>query len=167
MWRWIGIGAGGLVALALVLWLTLVVAMRTRFDPILKAIRRMNRAVTNPRVMKRAGQPGAPAVIHHLGRKTATPYATPVGLASTEDGFVIGLPYGTSPDWLKNVVAAGSAVIESEGRSYGVHSPELVAMDDVGHHFSSGERRTFRLYGVEQVIRLHKVGAEVPNGERE
>jgi deazaflavin-dependent oxidoreductase (nitroreductase family) len=167
MWRWIGIGAGGSIVLGLVLWLTLVIAMQTRFDPLMNAIRRMNRAVTNPRVMKRAGQPGAPAVIHHLGRKSATPYATPVGLASTEDGFVIGLPYGTSPDWLKNVIEAGSAVIESEGRSYGVQSPELVSMDDVRHYFSSGERLTFRLYGVNQVMRLHEVGAEVPNVARE
>src|SRR5690606_38296959 len=31
------------------------------------------------------------------------------GVVETERGLVVALPYGTTPDWLKNVTAAGSA----------------------------------------------------------
>lgn len=160
MWRWIAVGVGSLAGLALVLWLTLLVGLRARLRPVVNAVRRMNRAFTNPRVLKRAGRPGAPAVIHHQGRKTGTPYLTPVGLAETVDGFVIGLPYGTVPDWLKNVMTEGSAVIDHNGRTYQMVAPEVVSMGEAAQYFSSGEQRTFRLYGVDQAVRLRFAAAE-------
>jgi hypothetical protein len=47
MAKWIAAAAVGVVALPLVL---LVVGMRWKLSPVLNAVRRFNRSVTNPRV---------------------------------------------------------------------------------------------------------------------
>lgn len=159
MLRWTTIGGGGLVAVALALWLVLLLTMRTGYDPGLAAIRRLNRRFTNRRVMKTAGRPGASAsVIRHMGRASGNPYETPVGVIDTGDDILITLPYGTTSDWLKNVKAEGSAEMVHEGQTFRVEHPEIVAAADVAAHHSRRERLVQRLYGVDLVLRLRKVG---------
>jgi deazaflavin-dependent oxidoreductase (nitroreductase family) len=163
IWRWTAIGGGGLVAVTLALWLFLLVTMRTGFGPGLTAIRRFNRRFTNRRVMKTAGRPGVSAsVIRHVGRTSGNPYETPVGVIDTGDNILITLPYGTSSDWLKNVKAEGSAEVVHVGRTFRVEHPEVVAAADVAPHHSRRERLVQRLYGVDLVLSLRKVGA--PDG---
>lgn len=167
MWIWIGLTLIGLLVVGLVLWVGLIVSMRTKYSPGLTAVRRMNRRFTNPRVLRTAGTPGAAyAVIHHAGRSTGTPYRTPIGVADTDDGFVIALPYGTSPDWLKNVRAAGTAIIDSDGRRYQVAEPRVVGPTEVVRYFAAKDRRSFRIYGVDKFLALTRVGADVPAGGR-
>src|SRR5687767_8959102 len=46
-----------------------LVGMRTKSPAVVDRVRRFNRAVTNPRVLRSAGSPGASAsVIRHVGR---------------------------------------------------------------------------------------------------
>lgn len=162
IWRWTAIGGGGLVAVALALWLLLLVTMRTGYGPGLAAIRRLNRRFTNRRVIKTAGRPGASAsVIRHVGRTSGNPYETPVGVIDTGDDVLITLPYGTTTDWLKNVKAEGSAEVVHKGQTFLVDHPEVVAAADVASHHSRRERLVQRLYGVDLVLRLHKAGAPV------
>jgi deazaflavin-dependent oxidoreductase (nitroreductase family) len=50
-------------------------------------------------------------IIHHRGRNTGRPYATPLGLRpATAGGFVMPLTFGESAGWYRNIVAAGSCV---------------------------------------------------------
>jgi hypothetical protein len=80
MWKRIAQSIAGLILTVLALWVVFALAMRAKFPPVLTAIRRINRAVTNPRAMETAGRPGAYAsVIQHLGRTTGTAYETPIG----------------------------------------------------------------------------------------
>ena len=89
-----------------------------------------------PLALKSAGTPGANAsVIRHVGRTTAA-YETPVGAVAIDDGFVIALPYGPNTDWLKNVLASGSATIVDEGNTYDVDRPEVVPMAEADRYFS-------------------------------
>ena len=160
--RWAAIGGGGLVAVALALWLFLLVTMRSGYGPGLAAIRRLNRRFTNRRVMKTAGQPGVSAsVIRHVGRTSGNAYETPVGIIDTGDAVLITLPYGTTTDWLKNVKAEGSAEMVHQGRTFLVEHPEVVAVADVASHHSRRDRLVQRLYGVDLVLRLRKAGAPV------
>lgn len=166
MWNWLGLTVAGLLVAGVGLWVALVVSMRTQFAPGLNAIRRMNRRFTNPRVMRTAGKPGAAAsVIRHVGRSTGAAYETPIGVLETKDGFVIALPYGTSPDWLRNVRAAGSAVIDTEGRTYPVTDPQIVRAEAVHKYFSGKDRLTHRIYGVDQFLVLLRAGVDVPVGD--
>jgi len=49
------------------------------------------------------------SVLHHKGRHSGKEYATPLGVAPIDGGFVIPLDYGEGVDWLKNVLAEGEA----------------------------------------------------------
>lgn len=162
MWRWIAIPGAGIGVVALSLWLFLLVSMRTGYAPALSVIRRLNRRLMNRRAMQTAGEPGAYAsVIRHVGRNTGNVYETPVGVVDTDEGLLISLPYGTTPDWLKNVLAAGSAEMVHEGNAFSVADPELVPAASVARHHSSWNRLVQRLYGVDLVLRLQKVEARV------
>lgn len=153
--RLVGLFAGGLVVLGILLWGVLLVSIRTGFGPVLDFIRRMNRRVTNPKVMKKAGMPGSgAAVVQHEGRVTGALYATPVAVAETDSGFAIALPYGTRPDWLKNVMASGRARLIHQGATFESRAPLVVSDGSADRFFSSRELRVNRLYGIDQVLVL-------------
>ena len=122
-------------------------------------VRRFNRVVTNPRVLRSAGSPGASAVIRHVGRISGRSYETPVGPIAVGDDFVIALPYGPGADWVRNVVASGSATLVHEGRTVPVHQPELVPTAEIIRELPSSEQRTLRLFGVDQCLRVRPAPA--------
>lgn len=148
------VAVGGLVALVVVF----AAGMRAKWPPVTSAVRRLNKRFMNPRQMRTAGQPGAYAgIVRHVGRTSGTAYETPVGIEETPDGFVIALPYGTSPDWLKNVLAAGSAELVREGSTYPVVEPRVVGPNEALEFFPEGDRRTFRTMHVEEFLVLRSV----------
>jgi hypothetical protein len=152
-------GIAGLLLIAAVIGIGFLFGMRTKYPPVLKAVRRMNRAVMNPQAMKTAGQPGAYAgVVRHVGRTSGTPYETPIGPFPTDYGFDIALPYGSSPDWLRNVVAAGSAVIVHGGVAYSVDLPELIPAADAMDNVPPSEQRSIRVFAVDNFLRVRRVG---------
>ena len=131
--------------------------MRSKYPPALTAVRRFNRAVTNPRAMETAGQPGAMAsVIRHVGRTSRTPYETPIGPVPTDDGFVTPLPYGLTPDWLKNVLAEGSAEIVHEGITYPVSDPEIIPSSVAFVYVPHSEQRALRAFAVDQFLQVRR-----------
>ena len=135
-----------------------LLAMRSKYPPALDAVRRFNRSVGNPRAMKTAGQPGAYAgIIRHVGRNSGTDYETPIGPYPSEDGFVIALPYGTRPDWLKNVLAAGTATLVTEGATYAVDGPQVVAADEALPSIPPKEQRSLRMFKVNEFLTVHTV----------
>jgi len=135
-----------------------VLRMRARSPRVLNAVRRVNRAIVNPLQMKSAGTPGAYAsVIRHKGRTSGRPYETPVGAVATDDGFVIVLVYGSHTDWLKNVLASGSATIVNEGLTYRVDQPEVIPMEAAAVYLPAKDLRNHRLIGVDQCLRVRRV----------
>jgi deazaflavin-dependent oxidoreductase (nitroreductase family) len=149
----------GLVLLALsALGLVFLLGMRAKYPPVLGAVRRMNRKVFNPSQMRSAGSPGAyAAIIGHVGRRSGNQYETPVGAVATADGFVVALPYGTEADWVKNVLASGSATIAHEGARFDVDLPQVIPIDESGVTFSPGDERSHRLFGVVQALQVRRV----------
>ena len=157
MLQWLLIAVVALVAGLGLLLLVFVFGMRAEAPAVLKAVRRFNRRFVNPRQMKTAGTPGANAgVIRHVGRRSGRVYETPVGPFATNDGFVIALPYGTSSEWVKNVLAARSATLVTEGQTYAVDQPEIVPLGDVMDVVPSNERRSLRLFRVDQALRVRR-----------
>lgn len=147
------IAVGALVAGLVLLGLAFVLGMRAKSPVVLGAVKRLNRRFVNPRQMRTAGTPGAYAgVIRHVGRRTGRVYETPVGPFPTADGFVIALPYGTSSNWVKNVLAAGSATLVTDGETYDVDEPEIVPLGEVVDVLPGKERRNLRLFRVEQAL---------------
>ena len=154
-----GVVVPGVVALALA-WL---LGMRNKQSVVVAAQRRINRAVVNPRQLQTAGTSGADAaVVRHTGRRSGRTYETPVGAEPTEDGYVVALVYGPRSDWLKNVLASGSATIVHEGVTHVVDRPEVVPFDTVAHHFP--DQAAIRLFGVTQAVRLHRADVGQTSG---
>jgi deazaflavin-dependent oxidoreductase (nitroreductase family) len=138
----------------------LVLGIRTRYRPVVNLVRRLARDTGNPRVMKTARTPGGPAsIIMHTGRVSGKSFRTPVTPMATEDGFVIALPYGSDTDWVKNVLAAGSAGLVHEGQTYALQGPEVIPLSEAAAYFGTREGWFLRLFGVQECLRLHRVEA--------
>jgi deazaflavin-dependent oxidoreductase (nitroreductase family) len=161
MWRRTLAVVGALVLAMGVCLVFLIVAMRAKSPRLLGAVRRFNRAFTNKLQRQLAGRPRAYAsVIRHRGRTSGRSYETPVVPFATDDGFLIVLPYGPNTDWLKNVLASGSAILVTEGRTYTIDRPEVIPTDTAKDVFPLKEQRTHRWFGIDQCLRVRRVEAE-------
>ena len=136
-----------------------VLGMRAKSPLVVRPIVAMTKRWINPKQLRTAGTPGAYAgIILHRGRKSGRAYQTPVGVVAADDGFVIALPYGTQAQWVRNVLAARSATLVTEGRTWTVDQAELVPTAGVMEAFGPSDRRMFRLLRTDQCLRLHRVG---------
>jgi len=157
MWRSIAVLVVGLVIVAVAIGIVFFFGMRTKTPFVLNAVRRFNRALGNPHQMKTAGTPGAYAsVIRHVGRTSGRSYETPVVAFATDDGFVIALPYGSGTDWLKNVLASGSATIVNEGDTWLIDQPELVPTAVAAPYLPVKEQRGLRRFAIDQCLRVQR-----------
>ncbi len=151
--------AGGLLLGFAAVGVVFMAGMRKKSPFVLTAVRRTNRAMRSL-ALRSAGAPGAYAsAIRHVGRTTGRPYETPVVAVPTDDGFVIALPYGLNTDWLKNVLASGSAAIVHEGTTYRVDRPEIMPSSQAAPLFPPAKQRTHRRFNVEQFLRLRRTEA--------
>lgn len=123
--------------------------------PLLNAVRTSNRYLLNPLMLRLAGRRNwYAAAIQHTGRRSGTHYTTPVVAERTADGFLVPLPYGAGVDWLQNVLAAGRAVIRSEGDDYEVARPKVIDSGSALPLLSARRRRTFERVGIEQYLKV-------------
>ena len=107
--------------------------------------------------MRSAGREGtATSVVRHVGRRSGRTYQTPVVVARHDDSFLIALPYGERTDWLKNVLAAGSATITADGRDYDVDRPEMIPMAEATAYFRPREQRMHRQFHVDTALQVHE-----------
>jgi deazaflavin-dependent oxidoreductase (nitroreductase family) len=151
-----------LLGLVLTILIVFVLGMRAKTPWVLYAVRRFNRALGNPFQMRSAGTPGAYAsVIRHVGRTSGRPYETPVVPLATDGGFVIALPYGSNTDWLKNVLASGSATIVNAGHTYRVDQPEIIPTEAAAANFPVKEQRSLRRFRIGQCLRVRRVDLRV------
>jgi deazaflavin-dependent oxidoreductase (nitroreductase family) len=148
-----------LIGVVLIVGSVFVFGIRTKDRHVLNAVRRFNHVVGNPLQMRSAGGAGAYAsVIRHRGRSSGSTYETPIVAEPTADGFVIATVYGSETDWLKNVLASGSATIVYEGREYAVDRPEIVPMQEAAASFPAKQQRMHRRFGVNRCVVLRRVG---------
>ena len=125
--------------------------------PIQSGLRQLTK-ITRPLAMHSAGKQGSgTSVVCHIGRKTGKSYKTPV-VAVDHDGTVyIALPYGEGTDWLKNVLAKGTATVVSGGDRYDIDRPEVIPMADATGFFGAKEQRLHRRFGVNSCLRAHRI----------
>lgn len=90
--------------------------------PLPRLLARINRRVLNPREIARGERP----VLTHVGRTSGRTYRTPLGAQRVGDGFVVDLLYGSESDWVRNVLAAGTAEVEVEGQHHQLVNARLV-----------------------------------------
>lgn len=99
--------------------------------PLPMRLARFNRSFTNRISARFAGHLPPFALIHHVGRRSGKPYATPIAVFRRVDGFVIAMTYGTETEWSKNVLAAGGCAIEYRGKRIALSDPRLTTVAEV------------------------------------
>jgi deazaflavin-dependent oxidoreductase (nitroreductase family) len=98
-------------------------------------------------------------VVHHRGRKSGRPFATPVVVRPTADGFVIPLAFGEGADWFQNLRAAGGCVIRWNGADYTVVDPVVLDWASARQAFSPFLRVAAPRLGIERFVRVRRVAA--------
>jgi len=88
---------------------------------------RINRRVFNPIEIRRGVRP----VLIHVGRSSGRTYSTPLDAHAVEGGYVFIPMYGPSTDWLRNVLAAGTALLRIKGQEIELDAPRLVRKREV------------------------------------
>lgn len=157
--RNVSVVVGAVVLVPLAAIAVVFVGIRFRITPILTAVRRFNRDVTNPRVGRGAESPDSTrTLVRHVGRRSGRPYTTPVDAFATDRGtLLVALPYGPDTDWVRNVRAAGTVDLVRQGAEIAAAGPRVVATTDVLGDLPAGARRTLRLFNVEKCLELDLV----------
>lgn len=136
-----------------------VVVFRSQWPPAIRAVRRFNRAVLNPAMLRMAGSTHWYAsVVHHVGRRSGRSYATPVLAELVGHHLYLPLPYGTHVDWCANVLAAGGCVVERKGERYETTAPAIVPAAEAAAVIPARRRRSLDLFGVRDYLRLQIAG---------
>lgn len=71
-----------------------------------------------------------------------------------DGGYVVALLYGADRDWVRNVLAAGSCVLERGGRRVELVEPRVLDASDGMALVPVLVRQSLRLLRVTQVLRL-------------
>jgi deazaflavin-dependent oxidoreductase (nitroreductase family) len=95
--------------------------------PLPRSLARFNRHVTNKVLGPLAHVTPPFVIIVHRGRRSGRDHRTPVWAFMTERGFVVALTYGGSrTEWVKNVLASGTAKLVTPEGSRKVVQPRVV-----------------------------------------
>jgi deazaflavin-dependent oxidoreductase (nitroreductase family) len=125
-----------------------------------QAVLRRVTQITRPLAMRSAGTEGSgTSFVRHVGRRSGRTYETPVVAVEHDDGFLIALPYGERTDWLKNVVADGTASVVSHGRTFRVDQPQVIPMAEATGYFGPKEQKLHRRFAVASCLRVHRTAA--------
>jgi deazaflavin-dependent oxidoreductase (nitroreductase family) len=133
------------------------ISLGPRTRRVIRAVAR----VVNPLVLRMAGRRHMPivGVVHHRGRKTGRPYATPVGVRPAPGGgFVIPLTFSEASQWYQNILAAGWCVITYRAADHTVAGPVVVDRVTAGPAYPRYERLALRLIGVNEFLWLAETG---------
>jgi deazaflavin-dependent oxidoreductase (nitroreductase family) len=113
---------------------------------------RINKRVFNPRAVRQ----GKWQVIHHVGRSSGRPYRTPLEAHRVDDGFLFTLVYGSRSDWVRNVLAAGTARLEIDGDTVDLVAPEVIGAEEAFERLHAGTKRPPRLLRIDEFLTMRR-----------
>jgi hypothetical protein len=130
------------------------------------AFRVLNAWVLDPAMLRLAGRRHwYAAVLRHTERRSGRRYATPIVAEPVEGGFLTPLLHGTEVDWLRNVMAAGQAVVEDGGVSHRVVDPQLLDAEEALSLVPTARQVVWTLLGVEQFLRVRIARGQAESAE--
>ena len=86
----------------------------------------------NPVTMRFAGRAPGFGIITHIGRKTGRRYRSPVNVFRRDDSYLFVLTYGSSAQWIRNVLTTGECQLEARGVEHRLVGPELTIDPKLG-----------------------------------
>lgn len=109
---------------------------------------RMNKYTVNPREVKKGERP----VIIHVGRNSGREYRTPLDAHAVDGGYLFVPVYGVTSDWVRNVLAAGSARLRVDGDEVSLTAPRLISADAAFALLPEGTKRPPTWLKLEQYL---------------
>jgi deazaflavin-dependent oxidoreductase (nitroreductase family) len=112
--------------------------------------------VFNPFILRVAGGWWFPmfSLLHHRGHKSGRIYATPVTGFPRGGFFWLGLAFGESSGWARNVLAAGEADLRFRGADYHLVEATVVEITDVKSELPPIVRIGSAVAGMHKVLRM-------------
>lgn len=96
----------------------------------------INKRVFNKLELERGKRP----VITHVGRSSGATFHTPLDAHRVGDGFIFILMYGSRSDWVKNVLAAGSARLRADGTEFELEAPRIITKEAAWEQLPEGTK---------------------------
>jgi hypothetical protein len=93
-------------------------------------------------------------VVHHVGRRSSTRYATPVVVKLTSGGAVVPLPHGAATDGCRNILEAGGCTVTLNGSELAFTAPELISAGAAAPLVPAATAHVWRRIGINQYLRL-------------
>ncbi len=113
---------------------------------------RVNRSLTN-RILGLIPRRWSPfVVVHHVGRRSGERFATLLAAFRTSTGFVLTPTYGPDADWVRNIIATGTFVLDRRGTLLELSNARLVPRREAWPHLPRVVRIAMRLLGVEWYV---------------
>lgn len=121
--------------------------------PPLAVIRPFTTHVFNP-ISRRFARwlPGF-AILRYRGRKSGRIYRTPLNVFRSGGDWIFALTYSSDVQWVKNVMAAGEAVLEVRRSEIRLEAPELF-VDPDRRLMPQPVRFFLRVLGVSEFLRM-------------
>jgi deazaflavin-dependent oxidoreductase (nitroreductase family) len=94
------------------------------------------------------------SLLHHRGHKSGRIYATPVTGFPRGGFFWLGLAFGESSGWARNVLAAGEADLRFRGADYHLVEATVVEITDVKSELPPIVRIGSAVAGMHKVLRM-------------
>jgi deazaflavin-dependent oxidoreductase (nitroreductase family) len=94
--------------------------------PLPKWLAQITKRVFNPLEIRRGIRP----VLIHVGRSSGRTFETPLDAHPVEGGYMFIANYGRDSDWVKNILAAGSATLRVEGNEVALAAPRMISKDE-------------------------------------
>lgn len=98
--------------------------------PLPRWLARVNKRVTNRFFMMFAGRLPPWVILRHRGRSSGRAYEVPLAVFRIDGGFVFALTYGSSADWVRNVLSAGECEIVRAGTVHRLTNPRLLSAEE-------------------------------------
>lgn len=92
-------------------------------------------------------------VITHIGRKSRRVFRTPVNVFRAPEGFLIALTYGPNSQWVQNVLAAGTAELETRRTRFHLSAPTVIH-DPTRRRFPLIVRIALRILGATDFLQV-------------
>lgn len=121
-----------------------------------RRLARFNRRVTNPIARRFAGRARPFVILHHRGRTSGRNYAVPLMVFRRPGGYVIALTYGSTADWVQNVLVAGGTELEYGGRRVMVTDPR-VAGPEAGEGLPTPVRTILKVVRADEFLLLDRL----------
>lgn len=111
---------------------------------------RVNKRVFNPGQIKKGVSP----VLTHVGRTSGRTFQTPLDAHPVEGGYIFILVYGSGSDWVKNIMAAGTASLRVKGEEIPLDTPKVITEEAAWDLLAPTTKRPPKLLRISEYLQM-------------